>query len=80
MQEKKLNALSILKIDYNKQGFKIIVDNFNKIHHGDIKITNNKTNKFRFFKFVSETDSEKIFKSDDNLILKVEKNFEQYDS
>lgn len=65
---KKIN----IKDFYYKQGvFNVTVEDLSQINDGDIKVLNNKTKQHRIFKLFKKEKEYKLFKSEDNLYVKI---------
>lgn len=72
------SELNISNFNYYNKCFNVTIEQFEKIHTGDIEIENIKTGNKEVFKFISGDSTEKKFKNDKGLLLKInhEKNKE----
>lgn len=63
------SELTISNFNYHDKCFNVTIDEFEKIHTGDIEIENLKTGNKEIFTFISGNNTEKKFKNDKGLLL-----------
>lgn len=66
-----MKKINIKDFHYKQGIFNVTVEDLSQINDGDIKIINNNTKQYRIFKLLKKENEYKLFKSEDNLYVKI---------